>query len=1106
MRRPMAFLTLAAACLVSWQGAALAVAQERDLVAAVQQATRELAAADTAVVAARNALQNARDSLDTNRFNSAAYNARVTAQQVQAAKEKYEQAGLEQKEEALEVYQLAQELAEQRKAALEAAEKLLPQREKEAKAAEGKYATALAAAEQLAGQIKSLVRETESDALARLKEAKEATEAAALARATAEQASATGEQILKALAVLKEADQAFLQAAAAWQEASDEERPQKLNEAQRAIQGYAAALQTAAAHLALPADEAAQVTLKVTQALVEADRAAKRATAALEQAQQDLENRLKAVEQANTRVKSAQEAVETRVAKIRAEKDLEREKQAAQRAEAAKREAETTLPAMEAEAERTGQQYAAALEAAVQRLLQTPENEGSLEAARRAIAKAIAGTEAEIAKRNETLSSDAAETQKLAEQAQAALDAADKLVAQRAKVREDLQQILRRRFYREASTAVNQQRQTEAELASANRELQTKTTALTRATTDLKQLQENMAKAQEEAAAQVARAAQAKEAAAKTAEEKAAARVAAEREAQEKEAAAKEAARKTQEAEEAARVAEAALETAIEELNATEKRAQAARQAAKDLEQKAATAQTALKQAAAEKQQAEEAVNQRRQTLEAIPARIAAAKAAAYGGLKPLDDSAWDYDKARHLLVRAGFGGTPDEVARLHALGLHGAVRHLVYFTGQPPPDIPFVAHPRPRPENYESALSGEEQRRLRNERVARDRQQIQNMRVWWLRRMIETPRPLEEKLTLFWHGQIPAQYSDVGDSYHMYLQNQLFRDHGAGDFSALLYGIAHDAAMLKYLNNDTNVKGRANENLAREIMELFSMGRDQGYSETDIRQGARALTGYTYDPWTGQFRFISQRHDTDPKTIFGKDGNWNGDDFVRLILETPYPARFIARQMFIFFAHDAPSVDTVEALANVLRLNDYQLTAMLENLFLSQEFYSERAMGTQVKGPVQLVVGLHRELGLKDADLAYLVSAVREMGQDLFEPPSVFGWQGGETWVTTSRSFIRYNALAETLERRPRAGKTGVDVVGTVLAGKKFEDHAKVVDHLITCCLNGPLSETKRQALVEFLEPLPPPAKWEANANAVNARLTRLLVMLACSPEYQLF
>jgi hypothetical protein len=177
----------------------------------------------------------------------------------------------------------------------------------------------------------------------------------------------------------------------------------------------------------------------------------------------------------------------------------------------------------------------------------------------------------------------------------------------------------------------------------------------------------------------------------------------------------------------------------------------------------------------------------------------------------------------------------------------------------------------------------------------------------------------------------------------------------------------------------------------------------------------------------------------------------------------------------------------------------------MLENLFLSEEFYSAKAMRTQVKGPVQLVVGLHRDLGLKNADYAYLVSAVRAMGQDLFEPPSVFGWQSGRTWVSTSRTFARYNALAEILEKRPRGGKAGVDVVGTLLAGKEFKDHGEVVDYLVKCSWNVPLADSKRQALIEFLKPLPPTAEWGAKPAPVNARLTRLLVMLICSPESQL-
>ncbi len=1206
-----------------------AAAQTADLLVAIKKATTELAAADKVVVGARKNLTAAERALDIKQFNSASYNNKIVVEQEKAAKEKYAKADpkkTQEKEDALEAYQLAQELATQRKKALEDAQKLLPKRQAEAKAAEAKYTTSLVAAKTVAGQIKVQVRQAEGDALAKLKESKQATEKAAFAKADAEQKAAVNAGILKTIVTLVAADKALQQSAAALKNASDKDRPKKLAETEKATKAYATALLVVAEHIpAFKADQAKAVGFAVSVSLVDADKAAQKATATLKQATQDVANKVKAVETAGKRVKAGEEGVKSRVAKIRARKDLVREQGAAKRAAEAKVVAEKALPPIKAETEKIQKAYASSLQVAVNTLAQAPAAEQALaikkvavakatadkaaaekvaavakasaaqatakavadkavadkanaekvatakvvaaktavvqkatadlaaankiaaDAATKAqgaaaqkatIAKVMADKEAAIKKENAALPGTAAGVQAVANKAKATLVAANKLVATRVTAREGLLKIQRQRFLREASSAQTELRRLEAELAKVTKERQPRITTLNKAATALKQSKDNAAKAQKNAAAQialVAKAAKPKEAAQKTSQEKATIRAAAEQKvkvtvaaanaAQQVLKAAPAAEKKTAEklvqestaakaaAEQAAKQAQAAAKTAkaafdktLAALKAIEKKSTDAAKAAKAAGAKAVALQPAFDKATAEKNAAEQKVSQAQQAVNAVPAKVAVAKAAAYGGLKPLPESSWTYATARHLLVRAGFGGTPEEVAALHAKGLHGAVKQLVDFTKQPATDIAFEAYPKEQAENYEASLTGDEQRRLRNERAARDRKQIQDMRIWWLRRMIESPRPLEEKLTLFWHGQIPAQYKDVGDSYYMYLQNQLFRDNAAGNFGALLHGITHDGAMLKYLNNDTNVKGKANENLAREVMELFSMGRDQGYDEIDIRQGARALTGYTYEPATGQFRFISQRHDTEPKTIFGKKGNWNGDDFTRMILETPYPAKFVARRMFMFFAHGDPSTDTVEALTNVLRLNKYEMKPMLENLFLSEEFYSPKSMRTQVKGPVQLVVGLHRDLGLKNADYSYLVSAVRTMGQDLFEPPSVFGWQAGRTWVTTSRTFSRYNSLAEILEKKPRAGKTGVDVVGTLLAGKKFQNHAEVVDYLVKCSWNVPLSPSKREGLIEFLKPLSPPAEWGTKSDpAVNTRLTRLLVMLICSPEYQL-
>lgn len=1085
--KPYAKVLLASALVALWMGGRSRAAEPTaDVVAAVKASLEGLTEVDKADAAARTALQAALTSLDTTRFGSAAYNARVTAQQVESAQATYEEAGPEQKEQALEAYELAQELAAQRTAEHEAALKLLPQREAEAKAAEERYNAVLAGALELAGKIKSFLRQSEGEAQARLQQFKQATENAALAKAEAEQGAAAGAQVNKLLAELDAASAAWTKLAAALQKASEEERSTRRAEAEKVATAYAAALHAAATHLpALPEKLGSSLILKATTALVQADANLQRAKTDLEQAEQNLKNITATLAQAEARVEAAKEAVETRIAKLRARKDLEREQEAVVRTAAAKKEAESELKARTEALAKVEQQRAAAMAEAIKVLLLSPEANDSLEAERRTIAAAIAARRTAIEDDDKRRAAAAAEAQAAADKAQAALVAAEKRLNECRTVRESQSQILRKRYLRDTTETTDEQRRIITALASANRVLTSKVSAFNRASADAAKAQQQVAaRAQELAAAKKQH-----EAADKRAQELAEQQADAEGGSESAPAA----------------VAGQELEKAVAAQKAAKKRLEEQLAAAKTAEKQLAEAQANLKKATAEKTAAEREVQQLQTTLNTATADLAVAKAGAYGGLPPLPPGEWNYAQARHLLVRAGFGGTPEEVSRLHALGLHGAVEYLVYFKQQPSTSLDFAASPRDIPTIYENGLSSDERRRLRDERAARDRRQLTDMRAWWLQRMIESPRPLEEKLALFWHGHFASQYSDVGDSYYMYLQNQLLRDHAAGNFATLLYGIAHDAAMLKYLNNDTNVRGRANENLAREIMELFSMGRDQGYHEDDIRQGARALTGYTYDSQTGQFRYLADRHDEDPKTVFGKQGNWCGDDFVRLILATPHPPKFIARQLFIFFAHDEPSPDTVEALANVLRLNNYELTPLLENLFLSAEFYSPRSTGTHVKGPVELIVGLHRDLGLTSPDLAYCNVALRDMGQELFEPPSVFGWQAGHSWISTSRIFSRYNALAEILERRPRAGKAGVDVVGTLLAGKALQDHAEAVDYLTTCCLDVPLSAEKRQALIEFLAPLPPPAQWEADPSAVNMRLTRMLAMLMCSPEYQL-
>jgi uncharacterized protein (DUF1800 family) len=354
-------------------------------------------------------------------------------------------------------------------------------------------------------------------------------------------------------------------------------------------------------------------------------------------------------------------------------------------------------------------------------------------------------------------------------------------------------------------------------------------------------------------------------------------------------------------------------------------------------------------------------------------------------------------------------------------------------------------------------------------------------------------------------HGHFVTEWQKIAWPHMMYAQNQLFRDHAGGNFGGLLYGIIHDPAMIVYLDNQINSRGQPNQNLARELMELFAMGVNQGYTEYDIREGARALTGYSYEHYTGQFRFNYNQHDTDPKTIFGQTGTWTGDDFVALILQQPHTARFISGKLFEYFAYSDPDPRTVDRLAGVLRLNGYELGPMLKNLFMSEDFYSLRCMGTQIKSPVQLVVGLCRDFGVKGADYNALVAWCGDMGQELLQPPNVKGWYGGRDWVNANLIFRRYNYLASLANSVPQPNnQRGIDVVG-LLDGKGCTTPAQVVDYLAKSFLQVPLNDEQRKELADQLGQLPPPEEWVKQRDQLNGRFRQIFVLMLAMPEYQM-
>lgn len=495
--------------------------------------------------------------------------------------------------------------------------------------------------------------------------------------------------------------------------------------------------------------------------------------------------------------------------------------------------------------------------------------------------------------------------------------------------------------------------------------------------------------------------------------------------------------------------------------------------------------------------------------------------------LQPIKASAWTSDHARHLLWRAGFGGPPAQIHYLTRLTPEEAVGALLDFDKvggfapvkpddfddsimRPPSEEDRRLMQQARRAQDEDALA--RFRLMRQEREQRDRRQMNAIQRWWLRRMIESPRPMEEKLTLFWHGHFATSYRTIENSYHLFLQNQLFRKHAAGNFGDLLFAIIRDPAMLAYLDNNDSRRERPNENLARELMELFSLGEGV-YSERDIREGARALTGYTFEH--NSFVFRGDWHDGGTKSILGKKGVLDGDGFVKAILERREAAEFIALRMYRFFVNDLPSagprrrvvIDVVKQLASTLLASRYSLRPMLRRLLLSEHFHDPANRLVRIKGPAELIVGAVRSFNTPVRDLGILNDAMDLMGQSLFYPPSVKGWDGGRSWINTSTLFIRQNITNFLLTGRTPGGHDPLaDIEQCDLAPLMIEaseatdgresDPAVLARFLIRFSLGRDAEPAKEQAVIDYMR----------SFDSIDpSAVARTLALITAMPEYQL-
>lgn len=410
--------------------------------------------------------------------------------------------------------------------------------------------------------------------------------------------------------------------------------------------------------------------------------------------------------------------------------------------------------------------------------------------------------------------------------------------------------------------------------------------------------------------------------------------------------------------------------------------------------------------------------------------------------LNPISEADWSYDLAAHLLERAGFGGTPEEIQALAEMPVADAVNHIVDYEGIDTSalagfdesglwDSGMDPFPPSRAEAVRIARSdgqalGEEvlppgsSRRLQPVvdkffyGLRANALETRRVALWWADRMVATPRPLEEKMTLFWHGHFATSETKVRDYRKLLLQNQTLREHATGNFRDLLLAVMRDPAMLVYLDNGQNVKDHPNENFGRELLELFTMGVGN-YTERDIREASRAFTGWTNDVL--EFRVDREKHDDGIKEFLGQRGAFDGDDIVDIILAQPVTAEFISTKIYRFFVREVPSATTKTRLARVFREADYEVKPLLRAIFLSRDFYSSPSVATQIKSPVQLLVSTYRKLGLSGAPTIPDFNAqTRRLGQALLYPPNVAGWSGGRTWITPATLLERGNAVREIL------------------------------------------------------------------------------------------
>ena len=353
--------------------------------------------------------------------------------------------------------------------------------------------------------------------------------------------------------------------------------------------------------------------------------------------------------------------------------------------------------------------------------------------------------------------------------------------------------------------------------------------------------------------------------------------------------------------------------------------------------------------------------------------------------------------QVQHLYLRAGFGESYPTIQE--GIGKTPQALTKSLFASSEAIDKISIISPNTELIGKMKTMSNEAKKQLKKDA----RNQKMDLNIMWLSQMVNGNASLREKMTLFWHDHFA---SESKNPYFAQRQNNLLRQHALGNFKELLFAVSKDQVMLKYLNNQQNKKQQPNENFAREVMELFTLGRGN-YTENDIKEAARAFTGWGFNK-QGDFVFRSRVHDYGEKTIFGKTGNFDGKDVLNMLLANKQTARYLSEKLYCFFVNPTPNTERIEILTDVFFSSDYDISKVLDTIFTADWFYASENIGTRIKSPIEFLANLQKTFGIQFEEPLAAIFIQKALGQVLFQPPNVAGWPNDKGWIDSSTLMFR--------------------------------------------------------------------------------------------------